>query len=58
MPSLSSLTLTQMQAGLQRGDFSSRELVQSTLDEIARLDRKALDELVATLANASGRLKG
>lgn len=38
MPSLSSLTLTQMQAGLKRGKFSSRELVQSALDEIARLD--------------------
>ena len=38
MPTLASLTLTQMQAGLARGDFSSRELVQSVLDEIARLD--------------------
>lgn len=38
MPSLSSLTLTQMQRGLERGDFSSRELVKSVLDEIARLD--------------------
>ena len=38
MSSLASLTLAQMQAGLERGDFSSRELVQSALDEIARLD--------------------
>lgn len=38
MPSLSSLTLTQMKAGLERGEFSSRELVQSALEEIARLD--------------------
>jgi aspartyl-tRNA(Asn)/glutamyl-tRNA(Gln) amidotransferase subunit A len=27
-----------MKAGLERGDFTSREIVQSTLDEIARLD--------------------
>jgi aspartyl-tRNA(Asn)/glutamyl-tRNA(Gln) amidotransferase subunit A len=38
MSSLSSLTLTQMKAGLERGDFTSRELVQAALDEIARLD--------------------
>ena len=38
MPFLASLTLTQMKAGLEHGDFSSRELVQSALDEIARLD--------------------
>ncbi len=38
MPSLSSLTLTQMQRGLERGEFSSRELVQAALDEIARRD--------------------
>ena len=38
MSSLSSLTLSQMKAGLERGDFSSRELVQSALEEIARLD--------------------
>lgn len=30
-----SLTLTQMKAGLERGDFSSRELVQSATDEFA-----------------------
>ena len=35
---LSSLTLTQMKAGLERGEFSSRDLVQATLDEVARLD--------------------
>ena len=35
---LSSLTLTQMKAGLERGDFTSRELVQAALDEVARLD--------------------
>jgi aspartyl-tRNA(Asn)/glutamyl-tRNA(Gln) amidotransferase subunit A len=38
MPPISSLTLTQMQQGLLRREFSSRELVQSTLDEIARCD--------------------
>lgn len=38
MPPISSLTLTQMQRGLARGEFSSRELVQSALDEIARRD--------------------
>ncbi|RJP46810.1 MAG: Asp-tRNA(Asn)/Glu-tRNA(Gln) amidotransferase subunit GatA [Anaerolineaceae bacterium] len=38
MPSLSSLTLTQMKAGLERGEFSSRDLVQAALDAIARLD--------------------
>jgi aspartyl-tRNA(Asn)/glutamyl-tRNA(Gln) amidotransferase subunit A len=38
MPPISSLTLTQMQHGLSRGEFSSRELVQSALDEIARRD--------------------
>ena len=38
MPSLSSLTLTQMQRGLARGEFSSRDLVRAALDEIARLD--------------------
>jgi len=38
MSSLSSLTLTQMKAGLERGEFSSRELVQSALDEIVRLN--------------------
>ncbi len=35
---LSSLTLTQMKAGLERGDFTSRELVQAALDEVARLN--------------------
>lgn len=38
MSSLSSLTLTHMKAGLERGDFTSRELVQAALDEVARLD--------------------
>ncbi len=38
MSSLSSLTLTQMKAGLERGDFTSRDLVQAALDEVARLD--------------------
>ena len=38
MPDLTSLTLTEMQSGLQRGDFSSRELTQADLDRIARLD--------------------
>jgi aspartyl-tRNA(Asn)/glutamyl-tRNA(Gln) amidotransferase subunit A len=38
MSSLSSLTLTQMQRGLARGEFSSRDLVRAALDEIARLD--------------------
>ena len=38
MPSLASLPLTHMQAGLERGEFSARELVQSALNEIARLD--------------------
>ncbi|MFZ5855313.1 MAG: Asp-tRNA(Asn)/Glu-tRNA(Gln) amidotransferase subunit GatA [Chloroflexota bacterium] len=38
MPFLSSLTLTQMKAGLERGEFSSRDLVQTALDEVARLD--------------------
>jgi aspartyl-tRNA(Asn)/glutamyl-tRNA(Gln) amidotransferase subunit A len=38
MPPISSLTLTQMQHGLSRGEFTSRELVQSALDEIARRD--------------------
>jgi aspartyl-tRNA(Asn)/glutamyl-tRNA(Gln) amidotransferase subunit A len=38
MSSLSSLTLAQMKTGLERGEFSSRELVQAALDEAARLD--------------------
>lgn len=38
MSSLSSLTLTQMKAGLERGDFTSRELVQAALEKIAHLD--------------------
>jgi aspartyl-tRNA(Asn)/glutamyl-tRNA(Gln) amidotransferase subunit A len=38
MSSISSLTLSQMKAGLARGEFSSRELVQSALEEIARLE--------------------
>ena len=38
MADLTSLTLTEMQAGLKQGDFSSRELVQAALDRIASLD--------------------
>lgn len=38
MQSLASLTLTQMQRGLARGEFTSRELIQSALDEIAQRD--------------------
>jgi aspartyl-tRNA(Asn)/glutamyl-tRNA(Gln) amidotransferase subunit A len=38
MSSLSSLPLTQMQQGLTRGEFTSRELIQSVLDEIAKRD--------------------
>ncbi len=38
MPDLTALTLTEMQSGLQRGDFSSRELTQAALDRIANLD--------------------
>src|SRR5512137_664820 len=38
MASLTDLTLIEMQAGLQRGDFSSRELVQAALDRIAQFD--------------------
>jgi aspartyl-tRNA(Asn)/glutamyl-tRNA(Gln) amidotransferase subunit A len=38
MPPLTSLTLTQMKAGLERGEFSSRELVRAALDELARLE--------------------
>jgi aspartyl-tRNA(Asn)/glutamyl-tRNA(Gln) amidotransferase subunit A len=38
MPALTELTLTQMQTGLQKGEFSSRELVQAALDRISRLE--------------------
>ena len=38
MPPITSLTLTEMKASLERGDFSSRELVQAVLAEVARLD--------------------
>jgi aspartyl-tRNA(Asn)/glutamyl-tRNA(Gln) amidotransferase subunit A len=38
MPDLTSLTLTEMQTALKKGGFSSRELVQATLDRIARLE--------------------
>ena len=38
MSSLTALTLAQMQRGLMRGEFSSRELIQAALDEIARRD--------------------
>src|SRR5512140_1454277 len=38
MSDLTSLTLTEMQAGLKNGTFSSRELVQSALDRVAQHD--------------------
>src|SRR5512141_2791652 len=38
MTDLTSLTLTEMQAGLRQGSFSSRELVQACLDRITLLD--------------------
>src|SRR5512141_858276 len=38
MTDLTALTLTDMQAGLKRGDFSSRELVQASLDRISGLE--------------------
>ncbi|HTP00842.1 MAG TPA: Asp-tRNA(Asn)/Glu-tRNA(Gln) amidotransferase subunit GatA [Anaerolineales bacterium] len=38
MAELTSLTLTEMQAGLKRRDFSSRELVQAAIDRIDRLE--------------------
>jgi aspartyl-tRNA(Asn)/glutamyl-tRNA(Gln) amidotransferase subunit A len=39
MTSLTDLTLTQMQAGLNKGEFSSRELVQAALDRISEFER-------------------
>jgi len=38
MPEFSQLTLKQITAGLRKGDFSSRELVQAFLDRIERLE--------------------
>ena len=38
MTELTDLTLTEMQAGLQKGDFSSRELVQAALDRMSKLE--------------------
>ncbi len=38
MSDLTSLTLTEMQSGLRKGDFSSRELVQAALDRISQYD--------------------
>ncbi len=38
MNSLTALTLTEMQLGLSKGDFSSRELVQAALDRMTRLE--------------------
>jgi aspartyl-tRNA(Asn)/glutamyl-tRNA(Gln) amidotransferase subunit A len=38
MPTLTELSLLEMQTGLREGQFSSRELVQSTLERIAALE--------------------
>ena len=38
MTELTDLTLTEMQAGLNKGEFSSRELVQAALDRMAKLE--------------------
>ncbi|MEW5939056.1 MAG: Asp-tRNA(Asn)/Glu-tRNA(Gln) amidotransferase subunit GatA [Chloroflexota bacterium] len=64
MPSLSSLTLAQMKTGLERGDFTSRDIVQSALDEIARLDPSlhaflhvARDDALAAADEADERRK-
>ena len=38
MTDLTALSLTEMQAGLKNGDFSSRELTQAALDRIAMLE--------------------
>src|ERR1700690_773311 len=38
MTELTDLTLTEMQAGLIKGGFSSRELVQAALDRMAKLE--------------------
>src|SRR5208283_3865360 len=38
MTDLTNLTLTEMQIGLNKGEFSSRELVQAALDRIAKFD--------------------
>jgi aspartyl-tRNA(Asn)/glutamyl-tRNA(Gln) amidotransferase subunit A len=51
MPDLTSLTLTEMQSALKKGEFSSRELVQAALDRIARLE----PSLHAFLHVAAGR---
>ncbi len=37
-PALASLTLAQMKAGLESGDFTARQLVEASLEAIARLD--------------------
>ena len=38
MTDLTSLTLTEMQAGLNKGQFSSRELVQAALDRMSKFE--------------------
>ena len=38
MIDLTNLTLTEMQIGLNKGEFSSRELVQAAFDRIAKFD--------------------
>src|SRR5512135_3866857 len=38
MTDLTALTLAEMQSGLKKGDFSSRELTQAALDRISQLD--------------------
>src|SRR4030042_350502 len=38
MSALTELTLTEMQRGLRKGSFSSRELVQAALERIAKLE--------------------
>lgn len=38
MTDLTSLTLTEMQAGLNKGQFSSRELVRAALDRMSKLE--------------------
>ena len=38
MAELTALTLTEMQAGLNKGEYSSRELVQGALDKMSKLE--------------------
>jgi aspartyl-tRNA(Asn)/glutamyl-tRNA(Gln) amidotransferase subunit A len=38
MTDLTALTLTEMQAGLDKGEYSSRELVQAALDRMSKLE--------------------